>query len=129
VNPLLPIDYDGRLFVAANHWPRAWYDRALENPNVSVTRNGEATDGRALPVGEEGVRPQRRVRTRLHPPPSSLLLRRLPARTAARPEKSPRFRGVLAVGPGRIRTGDCGFGAPMTTDFTFVSAARLGGSD
>jgi hypothetical protein len=23
-----PIDYDGRLFVAANHWPRAWYDRA-----------------------------------------------------------------------------------------------------
>src|SRR5262245_55521093 len=36
-----PIDYDGRLFVAANHWPRAWYHRALENPDVSVTRNGE----------------------------------------------------------------------------------------
>ncbi len=50
---LSPIDYDGRLFVAANHWPRAWYDRALENPDVSVTRNGETTDYRAVPVGED----------------------------------------------------------------------------
>ena len=50
---LSPIDYDGRLFVAANHWPRAWYHRALENPDVSVTRNGEATDYRAVPVSEE----------------------------------------------------------------------------
>ncbi len=38
---LSPIDYDGRLFVAANHWPRAWYRRALENPDVSVRRNGK----------------------------------------------------------------------------------------
>jgi hypothetical protein len=50
---LAPIDYDGRLFVAANHWPRAWYDRALENPDVSVARNGETTDYRAVPVSEE----------------------------------------------------------------------------
>ncbi len=50
---LSPIDYDGRLFVAANHRPRAWYDRALENPDVSVTRNGETTDYRAVPVGED----------------------------------------------------------------------------
>ena len=48
-----PIDYDGRLFVAANRWPRAWYHRALENPDVSVTRNGETTDYRAVPVSEE----------------------------------------------------------------------------
>ena len=48
-----PIDYEGWLFVAANHWPRAWYHRALENPQVSVTRNGEATDYRAVPVSEE----------------------------------------------------------------------------
>ncbi len=47
------IDYDGRLFVAANHWPRAWYHRALENPDVRVTRNGEITDYRAVPVSEE----------------------------------------------------------------------------
>ncbi len=50
---LSPIDYDGRLFVAANHWPRAWYNRALENPDVSVTRNGETSDYRAVPVGKE----------------------------------------------------------------------------
>ena len=50
---LSPIDYDGRLFVAANHWPRAWYHRALENPDVSATRNGETTDYRAVPVSEE----------------------------------------------------------------------------
>ena len=50
---LSPIDYDGQLFVAANHWPRAWYHRALENPEVSVTRNGETTDYRAVPVSEE----------------------------------------------------------------------------
>jgi hypothetical protein len=49
---LSPIDDDGRLFVAANHWPRAWYRRALENPNVTVTRDGEKTDYRAVPVGD-----------------------------------------------------------------------------
>ncbi len=50
---LSPIDNDGRLFVAANHWPRAWYHRALENPDVSVTRNGETTEYHAVPVSEE----------------------------------------------------------------------------
>jgi len=48
---LLPVDHEGRLFVGANHWPRAWYHRALENPEVSVTRNGETTVYRAVPVG------------------------------------------------------------------------------
>ena len=50
---LSPIDRDGQLFVAANHWPRAWYRRALENPDVSVIRKGETTDYRAVPVSEE----------------------------------------------------------------------------
>jgi hypothetical protein len=50
---LSPIDVDGQLFVAANHWPRAWYRRALANPNVSVTRGGETTDYRAAPVNEQ----------------------------------------------------------------------------
>jgi hypothetical protein len=50
---LSPIDQDGRLFVAANHWPRAWYHRALENPDVSVTRSGETSDYHAVPVSEE----------------------------------------------------------------------------
>ena len=49
---LSPIDYDGQLFVAANHWPRAWYHRALENPDVRVTRDGQTTDYRAVPGSE-----------------------------------------------------------------------------
>ncbi len=50
---LSPIDDDGTLFVAANHWPRAWYHRALANPDVSVTRDGETTKYRAVPVSEQ----------------------------------------------------------------------------
>ena len=50
---LSPIDRDGQLFVAANHWPRAWYRRALENPDVRVTRDGETRDHVAVPVSEE----------------------------------------------------------------------------
>jgi hypothetical protein len=48
-----PIDYEGQLYVAANHWPRAWYHRALENPDVRVTRDGATTEYRAVPVSEE----------------------------------------------------------------------------
>jgi hypothetical protein len=36
--------------VAANHWPRAWYERALENPEVQATLGGEKRDYRAVPV-------------------------------------------------------------------------------
>ena len=50
---LSPIDDNGQLFVAANHWPRAWYHRALENPEVRVTRRGETTDYRAVPVSDK----------------------------------------------------------------------------
>ena len=31
------LDSGGQIYVAANHWPRAWYHQALENPNVFVT--------------------------------------------------------------------------------------------
>ncbi|MBW2415434.1 MAG: nitroreductase family deazaflavin-dependent oxidoreductase [Deltaproteobacteria bacterium] len=41
---------DGRLYVAANHWPRAWYKRALENPEVRVSLDGQTNDYRAVPV-------------------------------------------------------------------------------
>ena len=37
------IDDGDRLFVAANHWPRAWYRRALANPEVQIRRHGETT--------------------------------------------------------------------------------------
>ncbi len=41
---------DGQLYVAVNHWPRAWYRRALANPRVQVTRDGATRDYRAVPV-------------------------------------------------------------------------------
>jgi len=41
---------DGHLYVAANQWPRAWYRRALTNPNVQITMGGEKRDYRAVPV-------------------------------------------------------------------------------
>lgn len=47
---LSPIDEGEQLFVAANHWPRAWYRRALINPDVRVRRDGVTTDYRAVPV-------------------------------------------------------------------------------
>ena len=51
------LDVESRLYVAANHWPRAWYRRALANPEVEVTMAGEKAAYRAVPVsGEEHER-------------------------------------------------------------------------
>jgi hypothetical protein len=48
------LESNGQLYVAANHWPRAWYERALENPNVQVTLDGAKRNYLAVPVtGEE----------------------------------------------------------------------------
>jgi hypothetical protein len=44
------LESDGKLYVAVNHWPRAWYNRALQNPEVRVTRDGQQRDYRAVPV-------------------------------------------------------------------------------
>lgn len=44
------LESDGKLYVAANHWPRAWYRRALENPNVQATIDGAKRDYTAVPV-------------------------------------------------------------------------------
>ena len=44
---------DGRLYVAVNHWPRAWYRRVLANPGVQVTRDGGTRDYVAVPVADE----------------------------------------------------------------------------
>ena len=35
------LESDGNLYVAANHWPRAWYQAALLNKAVEITFNGE----------------------------------------------------------------------------------------
>lgn len=39
-----------QLYVAANHWPRAWYKRVLEHPDVQLTLNGDRADYHAVPV-------------------------------------------------------------------------------
>lgn len=44
------LESDGKVYVAANHWPRAWYERALANPEVQVTQGDGKADLRAVPV-------------------------------------------------------------------------------
>lgn len=41
---------NGHVYVAANHWPRTWYRRALANPNVQATIDGNKADYTAVPV-------------------------------------------------------------------------------
>jgi ribulose-5-phosphate 4-epimerase/fuculose-1-phosphate aldolase len=48
------IESGGHLYVAANHWPRAWYRDALDHPDVTVTMDGVTQTYTAVPVtGEE----------------------------------------------------------------------------
>jgi hypothetical protein len=47
------LDSVGQIYVSANHWPRAWYERALANPDVQVTIDGNKVDYRAVPVEGE----------------------------------------------------------------------------
>jgi hypothetical protein len=71
------LESDGQLYVAANHWPRAWYHRALENPDVRATLDGETTDYRAVPVtGAE----QDRVESQNHLGPFFRILTGFPPR-------------------------------------------------
>src|SRR5262245_25534739 len=44
------LESDGKLYVAANHWPRAWYRRALANPEVQATIDGQKADYVAVPI-------------------------------------------------------------------------------
>lgn len=54
------LESEGQLYVAANHWPRAWYRQALKNPDVQVEIDGEKAPYRAVPVdGEEFERVNR----------------------------------------------------------------------
>ncbi len=48
------LESNERLYVAANHWPRAWYRQALANPSIRATFDGETLDLTAVPIsGEE----------------------------------------------------------------------------
>jgi hypothetical protein len=57
---LARLESDGKLYVAANHWPRAWYRQALENPSVEVALDLEGAEKeayRAVPItGDEHER-------------------------------------------------------------------------
>ncbi|SUZ64622.1 uncharacterized protein METZ01_LOCUS17476 [marine metagenome] len=48
------LESNGMIYVAANHWPRAWYRQATTNPRMNVSYEGEKIEYRAIPVeGEE----------------------------------------------------------------------------
>jgi len=50
---LARIQSGGKLYVSANHWPRAWYKQALENPKVLVTLDGAKRNYLAVPATQE----------------------------------------------------------------------------
>jgi hypothetical protein len=47
------LESNGALYVAANHWPRAWFNDALEHDEVEITFGGETQPYRAVLL--EGV--------------------------------------------------------------------------
>ena len=47
------LESGGQLYVAANHWPRAWYTQALENPQVQVALDDGNAPYLAVPVTDE----------------------------------------------------------------------------
>jgi len=44
------LESDGQLYVAANHWPRAWYRQVLANPAVEATIDGSRAPYTAVPA-------------------------------------------------------------------------------
>jgi hypothetical protein len=47
---LARLETDGKTYVSANHWPRAWYRRALRHPDVEATIDGTKGNYRAVPI-------------------------------------------------------------------------------
>ena len=44
------IESDNKIYVSVNHWPRAWYYRVLDNPDVKITYGSATTDAVAIPI-------------------------------------------------------------------------------
>jgi pyridoxine/pyridoxamine 5'-phosphate oxidase len=44
------VEIDGNAYVAANHWPRAWYHEALENPQIEVQMDDNFEPYTAVPL-------------------------------------------------------------------------------
>ena len=62
---LSAVNNNEKLYVSANHWPRAWYRLALSNPNVEVTYKGEKNSYLAIPI--EGKEHDRLMKEHAHP--------------------------------------------------------------
>ncbi|MCC6767044.1 MAG: hypothetical protein IT293_20500 [Deltaproteobacteria bacterium] len=57
---LARLDTDGKVYASANHWPRAWYRRALANPDVQATLDGRTGPYHVVSVaGAEAERVER----------------------------------------------------------------------
>ena len=59
------VDNDGKLYVSVNHWPRAWYRRALATPDVRVTQDENTENFTAVEV--EGAEYDQVVAANQHP--------------------------------------------------------------
>jgi len=46
------LQLDEQIYVAVNHWPRAWYRQALANPAVQVTLESGRGNYQAVPVSD-----------------------------------------------------------------------------
>jgi hypothetical protein len=44
------LESNDQIYVAANHWPRAWYNRVLEKPEVHITLADQEGDYLAVPI-------------------------------------------------------------------------------
>jgi hypothetical protein len=51
------VEIDGHAYVAAQHWPRAWYRQALARPEIEVKMDDVFAPYRAVPV--EGAEDER----------------------------------------------------------------------
>jgi len=47
---LLSFELNGHLYVSVNHWPRQWYERLLDNPEVTLAYRGESTNTAAVSI-------------------------------------------------------------------------------
>ena len=50
---LARLESNGQIYVAANHWPRAWYRQVLKNPQVQVDFEGKKNNYLAVPASDE----------------------------------------------------------------------------
>jgi uncharacterized pyridoxamine 5'-phosphate oxidase family protein len=50
---LARLESNGQIYVAANHWPRAWYRQVLKNPQVQVAFAGEKNNYVAVPASDD----------------------------------------------------------------------------